>query len=70
MQQYEIRILREDGSAALIVAAVHLNDPAAIRSARYIARDRKFEVWRGLDCVYGPRGLRVISPSAPDFPAA
>jgi hypothetical protein len=56
MHQYEIRILRDDGSTAIIAADIQLNDDAAIRSARRIARGRRFEVWRGMDC---------IQPSAP-----
>ena len=53
MQQYEIRILKADGSTATILAAVQLNDNAAIRSAKKIADGRLFEVWRGMNCLYG-----------------
>ncbi|HEY8255208.1 MAG TPA: hypothetical protein VIG39_11230 [Rhizomicrobium sp.] len=51
MHQYEIRILRNDGSTAIIAADLQLDDDAAIRSARRIARGRRFEVWRGMDCI-------------------
>jgi hypothetical protein len=60
MHDYEIRILGNDGSASLIVAAIHLNDNAAIRSARILARAHKFEVWRGMNCVYGTDGAAII----------
>ena len=53
MQEYEIRILRADKSTATVIEVMHLNDNAAIRSARTIANSHPFEVWRGLDCVYG-----------------
>jgi len=53
IQLYEIRILDEDGKTALIASEVRLNDSAAIRSARVISGSRKFEVWRGMDCIYG-----------------
>jgi hypothetical protein len=53
MQEYEIRILRADRSTAAVIEVTHLNDGAAIQSARRIADARPFEVWRGLDCVYG-----------------
>jgi hypothetical protein len=52
MLVYEIRILNEDSSAAMIVAATHLNDHAAIRSGRNIASGRALEVWRDLECIY------------------
>ena len=53
MQEYEIRILRADKSTATVIEVMHLNDNAAIRSARATANGHPFEVWRGLDCVYG-----------------
>ena len=51
MHQYEIRILRDDGSTAIIAADLQLDDDAASRSALRIARGRRFEVWRGMDCI-------------------
>ena len=45
MGEYEIRILRRDGTAAFIVAQSQHTDIAAIRSARGLARNKKFEVW-------------------------
>jgi hypothetical protein len=53
MHEYEIRILRADKSTATVIEVMHLNDNAAIRSARVTANGNPFEVWRGLDCVYG-----------------
>jgi hypothetical protein len=52
MQGYEIRILGQ-GHGDIIIEVVHLNDNAAVRSARKMAEGKPFEVWRGLDCVYG-----------------
>jgi hypothetical protein len=53
MHDYEIRILSPDGSTALIAAEIHLCDSSAIRSARGLADGLSFEVWRGMDCIYG-----------------
>jgi len=53
MRDYEIRILNPDGSAAIITAEIHLTDASAIRSGRALADGLKFEVWRGMDCIYG-----------------
>lgn len=61
MHQYELRVLREDGTTALMVAAIYLDDNKAVRAARKIAGARKFEVWRGADCIYGTEGAEVIS---------
>jgi hypothetical protein len=53
MHEYEIRVLRDDGSDALVLEVLHLNDNAAVRQAGKIADGRSFEVWRGLNCIYG-----------------
>jgi hypothetical protein len=53
MDNYEIRILSE-GHTQTVIEAVHLNDHAAIRAAQKFADGKSFEVWRGLDCIYGP----------------
>jgi hypothetical protein len=55
MHDYEIRILNPDGSAAIITAEIHLTDASAIRSGRALADGLQFEVWRGMDCIYGAR---------------
>lgn len=64
MQEYEIRILRADKTTATVIEVMHLNDNAAIRSARAIANGQAFEVWRGLDCVYG-RDYPCHAPAQP-----
>jgi hypothetical protein len=56
MQEYEIRILRDNCTA--VIKQRHLNNNAAIRSAQKLAGKQRFEVWSGLSCVYG------LSPSA------
>jgi hypothetical protein len=53
MHEYEIRILRDDLSTAFIIERTHLNNNAAIRSAQKLAGRRRFEIWSGLDCIYG-----------------
>ena len=53
MHEYEILVLRADGTADTVLAVMHLNDNAAIRAARKIAEAKPFEVWRDLDCIYG-----------------
>lgn len=53
MREYEIRVL-SSGHATMIIEEIHLNDHAAVRSARKFAGDRPFEVWRGIDCIYAP----------------
>jgi len=63
MHEYEIRVL-SSGHAALIAEEIHLNDDAAIRSARKLAGDRPFEVWRGVDCIYAPA---KASPTSADL---
>jgi hypothetical protein len=60
MDHYEIRILQDTGSTAIITAEVQLSDVAAIRSARKTARGRLFEVWRGSECITG--AARLVPP--------
>ena len=65
MHDYEIRILSPDGSTALIAAEIHLCDSAAIRAARGLADGLQFEVWRGMDCIYGaglPAAKAAVAP--------
>jgi hypothetical protein len=52
MHEYEIRVLSA-GRTVLITSQIQLSDHAAIRSGKKIAADKPFEVWRGLDCIYG-----------------
>ena len=52
MDDYEIRILKEDGQQ-LVVEVRLMGDHAAIRRARTLATDSDgVEVWRGMTCVY------------------
>jgi len=53
MPEYEILILRDEGSPSTITAETQLSDKAAIKSARRMARGRQFEVWRGPECITG-----------------
>ena len=53
MQEYEIRVL-SSGHPILITEAKYFSDHAAVRSAKSLAADRPFEVWRGSDCIYAP----------------
>ena len=53
MQEYEIRILKADHTPDTVIEVIHLNDHGAIRAAKKFAGTRPFEVWRGLDCIYG-----------------
>ena len=50
MLSYEIRILSENQT---IIESTFLNDHAAVRAAQKFAAGKPFEVWRGLDCIYG-----------------
>ena len=53
MREYEICILQNNGSPSLIAMEMQLSDHAAIRSATKLAAGRRFQVWRGGDCIYG-----------------
>ena len=65
MQEYEIRILKTDRTSDTVIEVIHLNDHAAIRAAKKFAGTRPFEVWRGLDCIYGG-DHNVPSPVPPN----
>jgi hypothetical protein len=65
MHAYEIRIFNANGRAGIIGAEVQISDHAAVRSARKLAQGRKFEVWRGMDCIYSDNAaLPAQSPPA------
>jgi hypothetical protein len=68
MQTYEIRILKDDLSTRSVIDKQYMNDGAAIRSARYVAEPRPFEVWRGLSCVLGRSSKLPPLSSLPDSP--
>jgi hypothetical protein len=52
MELYEVRILRHDDTALTDFEQHYLNDEAAIRSARFFAGDRPFQVWRRSQCIF------------------
>ena len=65
MQIYQIRVLEDDGKTALIASEVQFDDSTATQFGKGVAAGRKFEVWRGMDCIYGPSpntGLLDLSP--------
>ena len=60
LDTYEIRILRQEQAAPVVLACTQASDHAAIRRARSLARDGDLvEVWRGLDCVYTAPPIRT-----------
>jgi hypothetical protein len=67
MHEYEIRVLTV-GRGDTVIELLHLNDHAAIRAAKKLANGKRFEVWRGLDCVYADATptptLSVVRPNA------
>jgi hypothetical protein len=62
MRSYEIRILSE-GNRHTVIEVMHLNDNAAVRSARKIAEGEPFEVWRDLDCIYDGSAAKISVPN-------
>ena len=53
MNRYEIRVAPKAGGGAKIYASTYLNDYAAMRSARMLAKTSdSIEIWRGLNCIY------------------
>lgn len=53
MPEYEIHILQDERYPSMITAEIELSDKAAIKSARRLARGRRFEVWRDQECITG-----------------
>jgi hypothetical protein len=70
MHEYEIRILHADRTTDTVIEVAHLNDNAAIRAAKKLAEARPFEVWRGLDCIYGEHWTEIPLTWPPSRPAA
>jgi hypothetical protein len=70
MREYEIRVLRADLTTASVIEVVHLNDHAAVRAAKKMAEARPFEVWCGLDCIYGDDHSSPPYDFVPPRPAA
>jgi hypothetical protein len=62
MRGYEIRILSEENRHT-IIEVMHLNDNAAVRSARKMAEGKPFEVWRDLDCIYDGVAAKHPAPN-------
>ena len=61
MEQYEIRV--QSGKVSRIHSCLQLNDHAAVRRARAIAKGSEgVEIWRGETCVY-------VQPPKALFPA-
>jgi hypothetical protein len=69
VEGYEIRILNSHGSAAITSAATYYNDDAAIRSAQKLAKNCRFEVWRGLNRIFPSRTKPTGTPQ-PNRPVA
>jgi hypothetical protein len=61
MGEYEIRIIKANGSSSLVYSCAQFNEEVAIRRAERIPRDAgdRLEVWRGMDCIYRDPGLLV-----------
>lgn len=53
MQTYEIRVIKDNPRTTAIIAQQYFSDHAALRAAQHFAQGHKFEVWRGIDCIYG-----------------
>jgi len=59
MPAYEICVLKDDRySAAATHQRILLDDEAAISQGQRLAGSAPFEVWRGLDCVWGLASTR------------
>jgi hypothetical protein len=66
MPEYEIRLLNDDRySVAKIHERMLMDDESAISAAARLADGAPFEVWRGLDCIYGLASARPLSHRAP-----
>jgi hypothetical protein len=67
MPEYEIRLLNDDRySVAKIHERMLMDDESAISTAVRLADGAPFEVWRGLDCIYGLASARPLSHRAPN----
>jgi hypothetical protein len=53
MHEYRIKVL-SSGHPIVVIDAAHVSDHDAVKSAKDLADDKQFEVWRGLDCIYAP----------------
>jgi hypothetical protein len=64
MGEYEIRVVRADGSPSLVYNCTKLSDTAAINMAKHIRRNPGdcLEIWRGMECIHFDPGS-LIQPS-------
>lgn len=65
METYEIRILRIDGSPAVITQQKYLNADAAVAAAKLLSAGRQFEVWNEDYCVYSTKVKREMRGPPP-----
>jgi hypothetical protein len=65
MENYQIRILRLDGSPGLITERKYLNSAAAIAAGKLLAGGRRFEVWNEDCCVFDGTAARDSLTSSP-----
>lgn len=70
MQDYQIRLLREDGTVSLTTAQRHISSDAAIAAAKKLAHGTRYEVWNGDRCVYEWRNPTYRPPASPPSPSA
>ena len=70
MHEYEIRILKNDGSTGVIMQEVHLSTHAAVNKARRLAGEKPFEVWSDDRCVYSTSRGTFPPDGSPSLPAA
>jgi len=52
LSAYQIRII-DNGHTRLLMDVARPDDGAALRAGVKFAAGRHFEIWRGLDCIYG-----------------
>jgi len=62
MQHYDIRILKDDRHTSMLFEGMYLSDHSAIRAAKNMADGNTFEVWRGMDCIYGGHHATTSAP--------
>jgi hypothetical protein len=63
MQEYETRIIGNNGKVSLIAVATQFSDFAAIRAGRKLcSTGQSVEVWREDICVYSERPKKPIAP--------
>lgn len=63
MEAYEICILDDASHPLTIIAAAHVSDFSAVRSARKLAGKHAVEVWHGLECIYRQERPKPARPN-------